>query len=168
MKELDELIDASSRLERAESDASTAREMLTEAQPADRDIIRAELTAAEEAVAAIETELRDLLVPKDPNDGRNVIIEIRGAEGGEEANLFARDLFDMYSRYAEQNHWKLRVLSRADSDHGGLDEIVFVVAGFRRLAPSQERRRAASRTARAGHRVAGSRAYLLGDRHGPA
>src|SRR5580692_9388966 len=80
MKELDELIDSSSRLERAESDVSTAREMLTEAQPSDRDIIRNELTAAEEAVAAIEIELRDLLVPKDPNDGRNVIMEIRGAE----------------------------------------------------------------------------------------
>jgi peptide chain release factor 1 len=136
MKELDELIDTSSRLERAESDVSTAKEMLTEAQSSDRDIIRVELAAAEEAVGAIETELRDLLVPKDPNDGRNVIMEIRGAEGGEEANLFARDLFDMYSHYAEHNRWTVRVLSRTNSDHGGLGEIVFVVEGsdaWRRL-----------------------------------
>jgi peptide chain release factor 1 len=128
-KELDELIDVGGRLYSAESDVATAREMLVEAQSQDRDLVREELTAAEESVAGIESELRNLLVPRDPNDGRNVIMEIRGAEGGEEANLFARDLFEMYSRFAERNHWPLRVLSRSNSDHGGLDEIVFVVQG---------------------------------------
>jgi peptide chain release factor 1 len=129
LKELDELIGVGTRLLSAESDVSTAREMLVETDPQDRDLVREELASAEEAVERLEQELKDLLVPKDPNDGRNVIMEIRGAEGGEEANLFARDLFDMYSRYAERRHWPVRLLSRADSDHGGLDEVVFVVQG---------------------------------------
>jgi peptide chain release factor 1 len=128
-KGLEELIDAGTRLERAGSDLKTAREMLGEADPADRDLVREEITEAEQTVEKVESELRDLLVPKDPNDGRNVIVEIRGAEGGEEANLFARDLFDMYSRYAERNRWPVKILSRSESDHGGLDEVVFTVKG---------------------------------------
>ena len=75
-------------------------------------------------------------MPSDPNDGRNVIVEIRGAEGGEEANLFARDLFEMFRRYAERRDWKLEVLSSDSSDRDGLNEITFVVKGddaWRRL-----------------------------------
>ncbi|MFZ0665799.1 MAG: peptide chain release factor 1 [Acidimicrobiales bacterium] len=128
-KELEELIAVATRLRNAEADVATARQMLSESDAQDRDLIKDELVLAEEEVARLESGLRDLLVPKDPNDGRNVIMEIRGAEGGEEANLFARDLFDMYTRYAEHRHWPLRVLSRADSDHGGLDEVVFMVKG---------------------------------------
>jgi peptide chain release factor 1 len=101
--------------------------MLTGADAADRDLIRDELSMAEEQVLQLENQLRSLLVPRDPNDGRNVIVEIRGAEGGEEANLFARDLYDMYTRYAERNRWPVTVLSQSDSDHGGLGEVVFVV-----------------------------------------
>jgi peptide chain release factor 1 len=128
-KELEELIAVATGLRNAEADVATARQMLSESDAQDRDLIKDELVLAEEEVARLESGLRDLLVPKDPNDGRNVIMEIRGAEGGEEANLFARDLFDMYTRYAEHRHWPLRVLSRADSDHGGLDEVVFMVKG---------------------------------------
>jgi len=128
-KELEDLIRAATQLKRAESDVSVAREMLSEAGSQDRDFVRDELASAEQEVLRFDAELRDLLVPSDPNDGRNVIMEIRGAEGGEEANLFAGDLFDMYSRYAERNRWPLKVLSRADSDHGGLGEIVFVLQG---------------------------------------
>ena len=68
-------------------------------------------------------------MPKDPNDGRNVIVEIRGAEGGEEANLFAKDLFEMYRRYAERHGWQLEVLSSDPSDRDGLNEVTFVVKG---------------------------------------
>ena len=68
-------------------------------------------------------------MPRDPNAGRNVILEIRGAEGGEEANLFAKDLFDMYSRYAAAKGWKVEVLSSSPSERDGLNEITFLVKG---------------------------------------
>ena len=80
-------------------------------------------------MARLEEELRLLLVPRDPNAGRNVILEIRGAEGGEEANLFAKDLFDMYSRYAAAKGWKVEVLSSSPSERDGLNEITFLVKG---------------------------------------
>jgi peptide chain release factor 1 len=83
----------------------------------------------EARIARLEDELRVLLLPKDPNDAKNVIVEIRGAEGGEEANLFAKDLYEMYSRYADKNGWKQDVLSADPSDKGGLNEIVFLLKG---------------------------------------
>ena len=96
-----------------------------------KDLARAQLAEAEEPTGerfSNET-LRDLLVPSDPNNGRNVIITIRGAEGGEEANLFAKDLYDMYVRYADRQGWKLEVLSVQPSDLGGIDEATFLVKG---------------------------------------
>jgi len=83
----------------------------------------------EHTVAGLEAELRNLLLPRDPNDGRNVIVSVRGAEGGEEANLFARDLFEMYQRYAERRGFKVEVLGEQDSDLGGIDEVTFSVRG---------------------------------------
>jgi peptide chain release factor 1 len=88
-----------------------------------------EVDDAEARIAALEDELKVLLLPKDPNDDRNVVIEIRGAEGGEEANLFARDLFEMYSRYAERLGLKLEVLNTEPSDMGGYNEVTFLVKG---------------------------------------
>ncbi|MEA3077134.1 MAG: peptide chain release factor 1 [Actinomycetota bacterium] len=84
---------------------------------------------AEARMASLEEELNVLLLPKDPNDDKNVIVEIRGAEGGEEANLFARDLFEMYSRYAERQRWKFEVLSSDPSDMGGYNEVVLLIKG---------------------------------------
>ena len=84
---------------------------------------------AEARMADLEAELNVLLLPKDPNDDKNVIVEIRGAEGGEEANLFARDLFEMYSRYAERLGLKLEVLNSDASDMGGYNEVTFLVKG---------------------------------------
>ncbi len=77
----------------------------------------------------LEEQLRTLLLPKDPNDGRNVIVEIRGAEGGEEANLFAKELFDMYLRYADRRSWRVEVLDLRESDLNGIDSVTFVVKG---------------------------------------
>ncbi|MHB8681304.1 MAG: peptide chain release factor 1 [Acidimicrobiales bacterium] len=128
-KELEALITTGRRLASAEGDVAAARDMLSEAAAEDRDIVRAELERAESDVASLEAELRELLVPRDPNDGRNVIVEIRGAEGGEEANLFARDLFEMYRRHAEQRGWRLEVLSSDASERDGLNEVTFVVKG---------------------------------------
>src|ERR1700683_202131 len=109
-KELDDLIGAAERLVMAESDVATARDMLSDVAPAERDLLRDELALSEKEVLRLESELRGLLVPRDPNDGRNVIIEIRGAEGGEEANLFARDLYDMYQHYADRRGWRVELL----------------------------------------------------------
>ena len=128
-KELSEIVDAYRRLKAARDDAATATSLLEEADPEERDELRREHEVASEQILAIEEELQALLLPKDPNDGRNVIVEIRGAEGGEEANLFARDLFDMYLRYAQRRGWKFEVMQEADSEQGGLDEVVFVVKG---------------------------------------
>jgi peptide chain release factor 1 len=91
--------------------------------------MREEVEVAEKRIAELEEELKILLLPKDPNEDKNVIVEIRGAEGGEEANLFARDLFEMYSRYADRNKWKLEVLSADPSDMGGYSDITFLVKG---------------------------------------
>jgi peptide chain release factor 1 len=83
----------------------------------------------EDTIEPLEEELKVLLLPSDPNDEKNVIVEIRGAEGGEEANLFAKDLFEMYQRYADRMGWKLEVLGSDPSDMGGLNEIAFLLKG---------------------------------------
>jgi peptide chain release factor 1 len=88
-----------------------------------------EVHLAERRMTELEEELKVLLLPKDENDDKNVIVEIRGAEGGEEANLFARDLFEMYGRYADRLGWKLEVLNTDASDMGGFNEVTFLVKG---------------------------------------
>ena len=114
---------------RALDDLATAKEMLPDAEGEDRDMVRAEVEQAEVEIARVGDELKVLLLPKDPNDGKNVIIEIRGAEGGEEANLFAKDLFEMYLRYAERHRLKVEVLGTDPSDMGGFNEVTFLVKG---------------------------------------
>jgi peptide chain release factor 1 len=110
-------------------DLAVAKELLVESAGDERDLARQEVVAAEDDIARLEERLNALLLPRDPNDGKAVIVEIRGAEGGEEANLFARDLFDMYQAYATRAGWKLEVLSSDPSDMGGFNEITFVVRG---------------------------------------
>lgn len=128
-KELAEVVAAYRRLIAAREDAETAKDLMAETEGAERDELRVEFDTANESIVQIEEELQGLLLPRDPNDGRNVIVEIRGAEGGEEANLFARDLYDMYVRYAQRRGWKLEVLEENASEQGGLDEVVFSVKG---------------------------------------
>jgi peptide chain release factor 1 len=112
-----------------EGDLVAAREMLATADGDDRDIINQEMEEAAQRLSVLEDELKLLLLPKDPNDGRNVIVEIRGAEGGEEANLFARDLYEMYLRYAERVGLKAEVLSSDPSAMGGYNEVMVMVKG---------------------------------------
>jgi peptide chain release factor 1 len=128
-KDLEALLTLARRLSRATEDLETARQMLTGASGEDRDVVNAEIARAELEAAELEEELSLLLLPKDPNVGRNVIVEIRGAEGGEEANLFARDLFEMYRHYAERHGWRLEVLSLDTSERDGLNEVTFLVKG---------------------------------------
>jgi len=128
-KELEPIVRAARELRQSTDDLATAKEMLTEASGEDRELLRAEVDEAEAAITRLEDELKILLLPKDPNDGKNVIVEIRGAEGGEEANLFAKDLYDMYAAYAARNGWKLEVLEASTSDMGGFDEVTFTLKG---------------------------------------
>jgi len=128
-KELGEVVGVWRELRRARADLDTAFQMLEESSGEDRDTMQAEVEGAETTIASLSQRLSLLLLPKDPNDGRNVIVEIRGAEGGEEANLFARDLFDMYLRYAQRRGWHVEVLSESPSERDGLNEVVFVVKG---------------------------------------
>jgi peptide chain release factor 1 len=128
-RELEALVTRARRLRQRTSDRDTAKEMLSELDGDDREEMRAEVAEAEADMERLEGELRLLLLPKDPNAGKNVIVEIRGAEGGEEANLFARDLFDMYSGYSGRMGWKLEVLGSDPSDMGGYHDITFLLKG---------------------------------------
>ena len=110
-------------------DLDTAREMLDDPDPEGRSMAADEVAAAERDLERLEGRLRELLLPRDPHAGRAVIIEIRGAEGGEEANLFARDLHEMYLAYAARRKWKVEQLSQTPSDLGGLNQVTFVVRG---------------------------------------
>jgi peptide chain release factor 1 len=128
-KELSEINVAWNELKSAKDDLVTAREMFNETSGDDRELWREEVNAAEARVPGLEEVLETLLLPRDPNEGRNVILEIRGAEGGEEANLFAGDLAEMYRRYAALRGWKLEVVEERESDHGGLDEATYLIKG---------------------------------------
>ncbi len=128
-KDLTPVVDCIRRRRALLADAEAARELLTVASDDEKASLRAEMAASESALEALEDELRLLMLPKDPNDGRNVIMEIRGAEGGEEANLFARDLYDMYRAYATAKGWSVEVLSMDDSDLGGVNQVTMMVKG---------------------------------------
>ncbi|HPT83514.1 MAG TPA: peptide chain release factor 1 [Limnochordia bacterium] len=92
-------------------------------------LLEEEIETLEAAKENLEKELQILLLPKDPNDEKNVIMEIRGGTGGEEAALFAADLFRMYSRYAEEHRWKVEVLSSSPTELGGFKEVIFMIEG---------------------------------------
>lgn len=94
-----------------------------------RELAKEELNECKQLVENCEQELKILMLPKDPNDEKNVIVEIRGGAGGDEAALFAADLFRMYSKYAESNRWKVEVMSANENGIGGFKEIVFMVIG---------------------------------------
>jgi peptide chain release factor 1 len=128
-KDMTPLVEALRRHRSRQADLDTTRELVNAASGEDRELWRAELASVEAEVAELEDQIRTLMLPKDPNDGRAVIMEIRGAEGGEEANLFARDLFEMYQGYAAREGWNLEVLSSIPSDLGGLNQVTLVVRG---------------------------------------
>ncbi|MCB1249360.1 MAG: peptide chain release factor 1 [Acidimicrobiales bacterium] len=128
-KELEPIVACIEARAAALDDAAAARELLAEADGDDAVLLRDEIAQAEATAAAKADELRVLLLPKDPNDERAVIMEIRGAEGGEEANLFARDLFEMYRAFAARKGWRLEVLGSSPSDLGGFNDVTFRVAG---------------------------------------
>ena len=106
-----------------------AKEMLNESDEEMRQLAKEELSEATERFEKIKEEIKILLIPKDPNDEKNVIVEIRGGAGGDEANIFAGDLYRMYTRYAERQRWKTEIMSSTPSDMGGFKEISFMIIG---------------------------------------
>jgi peptide chain release factor 1 len=128
-KELEPVVRVYRDYRQAREDLDAARGMLSDSSGDDREFVRAQIDEAEAAIEGFEQRLRVLLLPNDPNEGKNVIVEIRGAEGGEEANLFAKDLFDMYQRYADHKSWKAEVLKADASDMGGYNEVTFLLRG---------------------------------------
>ncbi len=107
-----------------------AREMLKEKLEDDfREMVQAELTELQEKQARLEEELKILLLPRDPNDEKNVIVEIRAGTGGDEAALFAADLFRMYTRYAERQGWRTELMSSNTTEIGGFKEVIFIIEG---------------------------------------
>jgi peptide chain release factor 1 len=130
LAELRPVVDTYRAHRAAETELAEARELLHDESDAEmRTFLEGEIDAKRTAITELEGQLRELLVPKDPDDGKNVIVEIRGGEGGEEGNLWAADLFHMYERYADLHRWKLEPLTRQVSDMNGLREVTFVVKG---------------------------------------
>ncbi len=128
-KQLSQITDRVTELRAVIEDLAVAEELLAEATPEEAETLQAEASEAERRSAALGEELAELLAPHDPNDGKDVIVEIRGAEGGEEANLFARELLEMYLAYAERQGWEVELLGTQASDLGGITHVAFTVAG---------------------------------------
>ncbi len=106
-----------------------ARAMLEDSDPDVRAMAQDEIARMEPQLVAYEQELRFLLLPKDPNDDKNIVLEIRAGTGGDEATLFAAEIFRMYSRFAENHRWKIEVTSVSDSPVGGLKEVIALISG---------------------------------------
>ena len=124
---LKDAYDAYQKYKELDAGISDAKEMLHDSELG--EMAREELNTLEQEKASLEKEIEVILLPKDPMDGKNVIVEIRGAAGGDEANIFAGDLFRMYSKYAEKEGWRIEVLEEYPSEMGGYSLIQFMVKG---------------------------------------
>lgn len=131
-KEHAELVDVVGRYERycqIRQEIAGSQELLKDPDPDVREMANAEVADLESEKNALEAQLKLMLLPKDPNDTRNVILEVRAGTGGDEAALFAGDLFRMYTRYAENQGWKVELLSSAESEAGGFKEVIAMITG---------------------------------------
>ena len=127
-REIAPVVEAYCAYEKAQANMLSAQELMDE--PEFKELAQEEYSAARAERDRLEREIKLLLLPKDPNDAKNVIMEIRGGVGGEEGMLFAADLFRMYSMYAERRGWKVEVANVNETELGGIKEISFVVTGF--------------------------------------
>ncbi|MCC6673737.1 MAG: peptide chain release factor 1 [Thermomicrobiales bacterium] len=127
--ELEEVVSAYSAYEATESAIAEAALLASDNDPDMAAMAEEEIRALKEQQTELMARIKALLVPKDPNDAKNVIVEIRAGTGGDEAALFAADLFRMYARYAERHRWKVEILSATETDGGGYREIIFQVTG---------------------------------------
>ncbi len=128
-RELEEVVTKYREWKRSRQDLDGARLMLEESDPELREMARAEVERLEPALEKLAEELKVLLLPKDPNDERDVVLEIRAGAGGDEASLFAAEIFRMYTRYAEELKWRVELTSSTESSAGGLKEVIALVSG---------------------------------------
>lgn len=128
--DLEDVVQAYREYKSLSTELSDAKEMLEDELDGDmEEMVKMEISELEEQLETLEDNMKVLLLPKDPNDGKNVIVEIRGAAGGDEAALFAGDLYRMYSRYAEEKGWKTDVMEANTTGVGGYKEIIFMING---------------------------------------
>jgi peptide chain release factor 1 len=127
--ELSEVVGKFREWKSVEDGLSQARSMLNEADADLKAMAEEEVTQLEPDLVRIEEELKILLLPKDPNDDKNIVLEIRAGTGGDEATLFASEIFRMYSRYAETQSWKMEITNSSESSVGGLKEVIALVSG---------------------------------------
>ncbi len=127
--ELRPVVEAWRAYRAARADLDEARAMLSGARGEERSYLEAEIATQQRALERLERELTEALLPRDPNDERDVIVEVRAGAGGDEAGLFAADLFRMYSRYAERRGWKIEELSSSPTGIGGFKEVTFAIKG---------------------------------------
>ncbi|HEV2992464.1 MAG TPA: peptide chain release factor 1 [Candidatus Angelobacter sp.] len=128
--ELSEIVEKYREYKDLKRGIEESRAIIAEESDAElREYAQEELTRLEERLAKVEEDLKMLLVPKDPNDEKNVVLEIRAGTGGDEATLFAAEIFRMYNRYAETQRWKVEVLSTSESGVGGLKEVIAIIEG---------------------------------------
>jgi peptide chain release factor 1 len=127
--DLSEVVAKYREWKKVQDSLSQGRAMLQDRDPELRAMAEEEVAHLEPEVARIEEDLKILLLPRDPNDEKNVVLEIRAGTGGDEATLFAAEIFRMYSRYAESQHWKIEVTSSSESSVGGLKEVIALVSG---------------------------------------
>jgi peptide chain release factor 1 len=131
LREIEAPVEKYRQLKQLRQGIEDARGMLKEADPDIHAMAEEEIAALEPRAAELEQELKLLLLPKDPNDEKNVILEIRAGTGGDEASLFAAEIFRMYMRFAEQHRWKVEVLNISESGVGGYKEVIAIIEGER-------------------------------------
>ncbi|MCR5157073.1 MAG: peptide chain release factor 1 [Butyrivibrio sp.] len=130
-KSLEVLVDCYNRYKKCKETINESLSMLEEeSDPAMKEMLKEELSGARDELPKLEEELKILLLPKDPNDERNVIVEIRAGVGGDEAALFAADMFRAYTRYAERQNWKVETMSVEDIGIGGIKAVSFMINGY--------------------------------------
>jgi len=128
-RDLEEVVAKYREWKQCNENLQQARLMLSEGDADMREMAEEEISTLEPRLSEIEEELRILLLPKDPNDEKNVVLEIRAGTGGDEASLFAAEVFRMYTRYAEEQRWKVEVTDISDSSVGGIKEVIALISG---------------------------------------
>ena len=128
-RSLEKVVIKYDELKKIKQDIEDLKEMVNDTDPEIKEMAEMELQEALERLPVLEEEIKILLLPKDPNDEKNVIVEIRGAAGGDEGNIFAGDLYRMYTKYAESKGWKIEVLDSLDCEAGGFAQISFMISG---------------------------------------
>ncbi len=123
------LVDCYKRYDQAQENLTVAKEMANDPDPELRELAKEEVNEAEALIETLDHELQLLLLPKDPNDNRNIFLEIRAGTGGDEAAIFSGDLSRMYQRYTERKGWQTEIISESQGDHGGYKEVILRVSG---------------------------------------